>query len=142
MKKRVNEYCATCNLDIKLRLPRGHESRTYCPTCGSCLGYWDGYIFTSWAFLKDAYVDPAVVILADYMVQEGCDATHNGSHEFDLKDYDKMYHLNLVNDRPRRKTLLHHIGKDPRVAEVYMVDDTRLTVTYYTGYCQNYEEEE
>lgn len=142
MKKRVNEYCVACNRNIKLRLPRGKESRAYCPTCGSCLGYWDGCIFTSRAFLKDAYVDPAVVILADYMVQEGCDATHNGSYEYDLKDYDKMYHLNLVNDTPRREILLYHIGADIRVADVYMVDDTRLTVTYYTGYCQNYEEEE
>jgi hypothetical protein len=79
------------------------------------------------------------------MTQEGCDATRSGSYEYDLKDYDKMYHLNLVNDAPRRKTLLYHISKDHRVAEVYMVDDTRLTITYYTGdcqNCQNYEEEE
>lgn len=142
MRKRVNEYCATCNIEMKFRLPRDKASSVYCPTCGSCLGYWDGRTLVSRTFLKDAYVDPAVVILADYMVQEGCDATHNGSYEFDLKDYDKTYHLNLANDRPRCKTLLHHIGADVRVAEVYMVDDTRLTVTYYTGYCQNYEEEE
>lgn len=142
MKKRINEYCLTCNTDIKLRLPRDKESGTYCPTCGSCLGYWDGHTFVSRMFLKDAYVDPAVVILADYMVQEGCDATRNGSYEFDLKKYDEMYHLNLVNDTTRRKILLYHISADIRVAEAYMVDDTRLTVTYYTGYCQNYEEEE
>ena len=141
MKKRVNEYCFACNRDIELRLPKDKESRVHCPTCGSCLGYWDGYTFTSRTFLKDAYVDPSVVILAHYMIQEGCDATRNGSYEFDLRDYDKMYHLNLVNDTPRRRTLLYHIGRDPRVAEVYMVDDTRLTITYYTGYCQNYEEE-
>lgn len=141
MKKRINEYCLTCNTDVKLRLPGDKESRTYCPTCGSCLGYWDGYTFTSRMFLKDVYADPSVVILAHYMIQEGCDTTRNGSYEFDLKDYDKMYYLNLVNDTPRRKTLLYHIGKDPRVAEVYMVDDTRLTITYYVGYCQNCEEE-
>lgn len=141
MKKRVNQRCVVCNRDIKLRLPRGKESRAYCPTCGSFLGYWDGRTFTPRFFLTDAYADPAAVILADYLVQEGCDATHSGSWEFDLKDYDKMYHLNLVNDTPRRKTLLYHMGSDPRVAEVYMVDDTRLTITYYVGYCQNYEEE-
>lgn len=142
MRKRVKEHCVACNTDTKLRLQRGKEFRVYCSMCGSCLGYWDGYIFTSRAFLKDAYTDPTVVILADYIVQEGCDAARDSHYEFDLKDYDEMYHLNLVNDTPRRKTLLYHIGKDPRVAEVYMVDDTRLTITYYTGYCQNYEEEE
>lgn len=142
MRKRVKEYCLTCNTDIKLRLPRGKESRAYCPTCGSCLGYWDGYTFTSRAFLKDDYADPAVVILADYMAQEGCDNTYSGSYEYDLKAYDEKYHLNLVNDAPRRKTLLYHIGKNLSVAEVHMVDDTRLTITYYVGYCQNYDEEE
>lgn len=142
MKKRINEYCLACNADVKFRLPRDKESRAYCPTCGSCLGYWDGYTFTSRMFLKDVYADPAVVILANYMTQKGCDATHNSSYQFDLKDYDKIYHLNLVNDTPRRKTLLYHIGKDPRVIDVYMVDDTKLIITYYTGYCQNYEEEE
>lgn len=142
MKKRVKECCLTCNTEMKFRLPRGKASSVYCPTCGSCLGYWDGYTFTPRFFLTNAYADPSVVVLAHYMIQEGCDATRNGSYEFDLKDYDKMYHLNLVNDTSRRKTLLYHIGRDPRVAEVYMVDDTRLTITYYTGYCQNYEEEE
>lgn len=141
MRARFSEYCLACDRYVKLRLHRGKESRTYCTTCGSCLGYWDGNAFVSRAFLKDGFVDPSVVILADYLVQEGCDATHNGSYEFDLRDYDKMYHLNLVNDRLRRKTLLYHINKDLRVAEVYMVDDTRLTITYYTGYCQNYKEE-
>ena len=141
MKKRVKEYCLGCNTNMKLRLPRDKESRVHCPTCGSCLGYWDGHRFVSRMFLKDAYADPSVVILAKCMVQEGREATHNGSYEFDLRDYDKMYHLNLVNDTLRRNTLLYHVGKDVSVAEVYMVDDTRLTVTYYTGYCQNYEEE-
>lgn len=141
MKKQVREYCLGCNGNIKLRLPMGKASRAYCPTCGSCLGYWDGGTFVSRMFLSDAYADPSVVILAKCMVQEGREATHNGSYEFDLRDYDKMYHLNLVNDTPRRKTLLYHIGKDVSVAEVYMVDETKLTVTYYTDYCRNYEEE-
>lgn len=141
MKKRVREYCLGCNTNVKLRLPIGKASRVYCPTCGSCLGYCDGIRFVSRFFLKDAYVDPSVVILANYMTQEGCDATYTAAYEFDLRDYDEMYHLNLVNDASRRKTLLYHIGKDPRVIEVYMVDDTRLTITYYTGYCQNYKEE-